>query len=328
MRVAFLILMAAMIAACSSGDIEVYPCAEPCHGCEDPCTPCPGGECVPRPPPGWDGPVLLWSGEPDDVPECPQNAPDVVYEGHDGLTYTPACPSCSCGPAACVLPVLELSTSAGCQTPGQPYGGPEGWAGECINTGTFTFNSLKFTTPTVAPCEVQAGEMPPQAAHAWETMARACQASKALTVCDEATICAPRSEPPPSGYEQCIYRDGEQTCPPGYPGRHVFFGDIDTSTAGCSPCTCSAPQGATCVSHVDVYLGSGCTGAGYGMSTSMLGPGCADPGGSHELASSMSGYWHENTPGTCTPGGGSPLGQANPAQPATFCCLSQPAPEP
>lgn len=325
---AFLLLVGIMISACQTGRIDVYGCLEPCYDCEDPCTPCPHGECVPLPPLGWDGPVLLWSGKPDEMQGCPERASNVVYEGYDGLSYTPACPTCSCGPSACVLPVLEASPSAMCQTAGQIYAGPDDWTGACISPGTIPdaeVDSVLFPQLTLAPCEAHTGEIPHD--YQWATLAMACQTTEPTTACDATTICVPTSEPPPPGFEQCIYRDGEHTCPFGYPTRHVFFSTIDTSAAGCSPCECGPPVGGACEVRVDLYEQAGCTGGTLWAQSSTSTPYCLEWSAGFDLAS-MTATWLQDTPGTCTPSGGEPFGQATPAQPATFCCQTKPAPEP
>src|SRR5262245_60472842 len=51
----------------------------------------PSGECVPLAPAGWDGPMLLWKGKKDTVPECPPDAPALTYHGFRDLDAPNTC---------------------------------------------------------------------------------------------------------------------------------------------------------------------------------------------------------------------------------------------
>lgn len=329
MRNLVLLSLLLLLPACQTGHIDVYGCKEPCRDCEDPCTPCPHGECVPLPPLGWEGPVLLWVGSEEEAPGCPERAPNTVYEGHDGLTYTPQCPECSCGPSACVHSGLIAWGAADCLPAGSetPYPAPEGWQGECTSNGTIPeaqFGSIELLAPTEAPCEALTGTVPKQADIRWGTLARACQTSEPLGACDAATLCVPTSEPPPEGFSQCLFKEGDQgECPFGYPERRVFYEGIDTSAAGCTACACSPPEGGACLASMVAYEDALCLDAFTTGSPYLDAPDCTNAMPGYDLRG-MSASWMVNEPGTCTASGGEPFGEAKPAIPATFCCQVKP----
>lgn len=131
----------------------------------------------------------------------------------------------------------------------------------------------------------------------------------------------PTSEPPPPGFEQCIFLRGEVVeCPLGYPNKRVFYSAIDTSSVGCTACACSPPVGGACDATLVGCSETGCAGIAIATGdVSLTTPACKEPPAGLDLAS-MEADWAQNIPGTCTPSGGEPFGEAQPAEPATFCC--------
>ena len=110
-------------------------------------------------------------------------------------------------------------------------------------------------------------------------------------------------------------------CPRDYPEREVFHRTIDRSAVGCSPCSCGAPEGGVCKAFLGTWSDTVCTMFNRGSSTTTTFSSCgfAVEGGGRPLGS-ISGYWQDNEPGTCTPSGGEPFGEAVPEGPVTFCC--------
>lgn len=284
------------------------------------------GECVQVPSLGWEGPVLLWVGEPDAAAECPERAPNVVYEGNNGLSAIPQCPTCSCGPSACVLTGLIADSGNMC-TGGDltDYLPPDGWSGACVSSDAVpaaNFDSIHFPPLSEAPCEPQTGDVTTQARYDWARFARACKAADPITntTCPETAICVPTSEPPPPGFSQCVFTRGEDfDCPPGYSHREVFYRDIDTTTVGCTECTCGPPEGGTCLASVGAYADTACSVSIGSITVGLIGGGCADPMAGFDLQA-MDATWMQSQPGACTPAGGEPVGEAMPSTPATFCC--------
>ena len=140
--------------------------------CEGPYEECPVGECVRPAPLGWEGPVLVWAGKPDEVPECPSRAPLPVYEGYDGLAMQFFCPACECSESACVLPDLVAHSAPQCGSGDTtPYPAPANWSGSCVSSGVVPdaeLESISSPALTQAPCVPSAGE-------ALESVAFACE---------------------------------------------------------------------------------------------------------------------------------------------------------
>ncbi len=47
---------------------------------------------------------------------------------------------------------------------------------------------------------------------------------------------------PDDGAPWCVWAEGEQACPDGFPARQFAFGDVD-DTRGCTACSCGEPEG-------------------------------------------------------------------------------------
>lgn len=287
-----------------------------------PCT----GECVTVPSLGWEGPVLLWTGPPESAEECPERAPNVVYEGHDGLSTVPQCPTCSCSPSACVLPGLIADSGNMCAGDELTYPPPDGWNGSCVSSGVVTdttFDSIQFPPLSEAPCEPQTGDVTAQTRVEWATLARACQAADPIinTTCPGTTVCVPTSEPPPPGFSQCLFHEGEELdCPPGYPDRKVVFRDFDASAVGCTECTCGPPEGGACSATVRAFSDAMCSVTVGAAMVGTSGEPCSGNLMPGVNLAGMDALWISNQPGSCTPSGGEPFGEAVETDPATFCC--------
>ncbi len=186
-------------------------------------------------------------------------------------------------------------------------------------------SSIETLATQVSPCEPQEGSIVEKVDYRWATLARACQATEPPAACDETTICVPTSEPPPPGFEQCIFLRGEEAeCPLGYPNRYVVYSAIDTSTVTCTACACGSPEGGTCEANVSAWSETGCTGTMLASEhVSTMAPRCTDLVSGDDLAS-MEATWDQNVPGTCQASGGEPVGEAKPSGPATFCCQTKP----
>ncbi len=103
----------------------------------------------------------------------------------------------------------------------------------------------------------------------------------------------------------------------------MFYQGIDTSAAGCTACACSPPQGGVCQAITSAYGDAACSAEFASNTAGLDSPQCNDTMPGLELQS-MSATWMTNQPGTCTPSGGEPFGEATPAKPATFCCQVKP----
>ena len=325
MRLTLLVPWAILLAvSCRTGEMPV----EVEH------TPCPEGARLPscsdkqvaRPPEGWQGPVLAWSGAPGEEPECPQQAPLMVYEGYAGLSQEVQCPACSCGPSACRFSDAYAVDQPSC-TEGNLtlYPVPEGWDGSCWSGGIIPVPkaiATGFFATTEAPCEPQFDTTEFSVDLSWATLVRACQIPDQAPTCDEMAGCGAMPSDAPPEFAMCIFQHGEALeCPRDYPERDVFHRTIDRSAIGCSPCSCGQPEDGICIAYAATWKDTACTMllGGSQINTEFTScnfyiTGDGDPFGS------ISGYWYETEPGTCAPSGGEPFGEAVPEEPVTFCC--------
>lgn len=339
-----LALFLVLLAGCDQR-ADFYSCTNPekghvdAQGEPDPCfltserpsnTDC-AGQCVPVGPIGWTrDPFLLYVGEEFNAPGCPDRAPEIGYEGHADLVAPVECGPCSCDAPSCELPAGLTASSTTCAGDGPgavhtAFDAPPGWDGSCIAPPAVPanlFGSVTIAPVTVSACVPVTGAIPSQGAAYWKTFARACQGD-ALGPCDSAgQVCSPTAEPPPPGFFQCIayLKEGETECPPRYPVKHVFYGDV-SDTRNCTACTCAAPAGSDCSAFISYYSDASCTVELMGAVSLGLGIApCSDNGMVGSGLQSMSATLETNQPGSCQPSGGTPYGEAKPIAASIFCC--------
>jgi hypothetical protein len=262
-----------------------------CNGlidCADPaCNP--AYQCVPSwPSSGWTAPVVLYddtvAGGPAPAPaSCVAPYAADVMDGHDTPVAADAGCSCSCGSvqgASCSNPSAVVYVSGGCGG-GQSYGAalPNGVcttienqqgglnSGQVVDAGVLTNGScLSTSTPSVPAWN-------PATNAAWAGTGRTCAPQTARTFfsgaqggCDAGFTC---TESPPGTFPHvCLLAAGHiPTCPMAYSDTHRYF-DGGTDTRACQfDCSCGTPTGLQCTPTVDVYSGSGCSGAAIPIST-------------------------------------------------------------
>ncbi|AUX38018.1 MULTISPECIES: hypothetical protein [Sorangium] len=315
------------------------------------------GQCVPREPPGWFEPLLLWMGPPDRAPDCPATAPVPGFELHADLVVEPyRCAACACDPpdASCEVPApwsaVDSSTCpAGPGAQRTPFAAPEAWDGTCTTANAIPAGqacaggpcaqSLDIPAPRVragacAPSVVEEpGEEPgePQGGFRWATLARACAGVTPPAPCGgPGTRCSPAppegDAAPPGGFLTCIlHHEGEHECPPTYPSRRVVYEGAEDSR-GCTACTCGEPSGGACSVWVSAFSDAACSDGVVSvlMSSEASFCGAIAPG---TALGSKSAAVVDLEPGSCTPGGGEPIGDVAPRGAVTFCCLDrQPQP--
>lgn len=300
------------------------------------------GSCVAGKPAWFDGLSLFWIGPPDEAPPCSDLG---LVEGSTGyadpIAPTP-CPSCSCSPAACVLPEGMHASAAKCAdaggAPSIAFDAPAGWEGTCSTENAITgglscsgvpcVQSLTIAAPDVAPCmPVTLGDpdIPP---HAWGTMARECVIWPVSGEgCTTGQACVPV---PTDRYSVCLYREGDHSadpgfvCPAAYPRPLVVYASYE-DTRACEPCACGEPEGAECAALVSVFKDGACGGILGSITLASGEPGCLDlPSGS--ALGSKSASFVLDQPGSCAQSGGGPAGTFEPLDPVTLCC--EPDPEP
>ena len=293
---------------------------------------CPG-QCVPLPSIDFSGPALLWIGREVEAPECPDKAPRPIYQGHGDLDDSNECAPCACSEPACALPAgVTASSSPMCQGPGfVDLDAPAGWDGSCASPGVVgaaQLGSITMGPVTAIPCAPVVDRITAKdlgVPSPWGTFARACAGEALPHVCnDPGQTCLPSAEPPPPGFRQCYVhlRDGDPQCPPDFPEKHTFYGDLE-DTRACTACACTETVASECAAVMTAYEDGIC--GDFIVSSMMMADAiCLDVGAGTTLGS-FKASWTVEAPGSCVATGGAPTGGATPLDPRTFCCQALPA---
>lgn len=218
--------------------------------------------CTTTPPAGWNGPVVLYDGDPANVPDCPADHPTKDFEGHAELLTEPAmCDACVCAapPINCTLMPLALTSDAACamQTGTVVQPAPM----QCLPvTPTGSPSGAKADAPVAAPaaCAPSGGTktLPPPK---WGRAGLACGGGGLGLGCGAGKECTGKAAAP---FEPglCVWSNGNVPCPSSYPMKHGFTGSV-VDTRGCTACSCGGPT-ASCTATTKVYSNAACNGAG------------------------------------------------------------------
>lgn len=268
-----------------------------------------GAECVPAVPADWSGPVLLAMGA-SQLPSCPTAFPTVDPTARYANLNAPAA-TCGC---SCGTPKNPTCTAALLKE----YSGPSnaclaetGSHTVGLNCGPVSF-SLSSTSLRASGVLSSGGCTPTPTKSVptanWGLQARVCTGANIKTDCSTGEVCAP---PATAGFDLCIQRSGDQTCPTSYPTKQVVFAGFD-ETRGCSACTCGSAAG-TCTGTVHLSQQDTCTPSLGSVSL-------------YQCVSVTAGVnFARYAPNAalnvaCPPSTVSPTGAATPKTPTTFCC--------
>ncbi|EYF03947.1 PE_PGRS family protein [Chondromyces apiculatus DSM 436] len=263
--------------------------------------------------------MWLWSGPEAEAPPCPPSAPALAYEGHTDLRSTGSCGTCACTTPECGFPERLRVSAAGpdCVDPLVDILVPPNWDGSC-----FTFPPIQkpisvfFQRSTRSDCVPLVPQVDKHMTFSWDTFARACAPTAALSPCStDSGVCATH---PPEGFQQCLFNEGDpETCPAGYPELRRFHGAVDDQSS-CSPCACQLPEESHCRVFVTLDTQETCVGS-VGTTVTPTLEGCVTNAGPSRFVS-LRGEIKDTEPDVCIPQGGALVGQPLPAQPTTFCC--------
>jgi hypothetical protein len=138
-------------------------------------------------------------------------------------------------------------------------------------------------------------------------------------------VCVPIAPGP--GFKQCVSVVGtpaDWDCPPSYPDKNVFYKDF-VDNRFCTPCTCGAAEGGTCVGTIGLFSDTLCTMSPIGPTIAIdaTGPACHDikPVGSALQSKSASEPTYK--PGKCSVTGGE-KGQIDATLTRVVCCQGTP----
>jgi hypothetical protein len=308
-------------------------------------------ECVDPAPSGWTAPglVALYEGSSSQSPpSCPAEMGTKVYGGKTGFNAPASCSPCGCAPPAgqdCKLttdlnpsvsgiqamqvsnmPCFQAATQLNTLTV------PDPWAGACFHQETLpggqTCNgqpcntSVQSTLPTVSggTCTPTGGAADGPAP-TWSSAAVACTGSRFGGGCQNGRVCAPKPKTPFKSHV-CVEQSGDVSCPSGsaYSNKNVYYQDFDDQR-DCTACQCGSASGGSCEITLSLWsdpsLGT-CTTPAASFKAGQ----CQDLGGNPAIYGWTEQITKPPSGGKCSPTTTStPLGQATPKTPTTFCCL-------
>lgn len=275
---------------------------------------CGGFVCVTAPPGGWQGPGILYAGDPASVPDCPADFPTVIYEGvADPVQEDATCTACACSTATvtCTLQPLRAYGNATCSGGSTAFVQPPMNTCAQINPSAGTGAYRAFApSASASPCTASGGtaNVPPPAAN---VAARICAADLSAAGCEaQEQRCVLSTVGAPFESTVCVWSDGDQACPAGFGVKHLFGASLD-DTRGCTPCTCGSAQ-ATCSATTHLYEDNNC---GNGFTFVPNDDTCVN---APSLPSIMTMV---DAMGTCPPDGGQPTGNvALGGALTTVCC--------
>jgi hypothetical protein len=320
---------------------------------------------VPAAPSGWSGFFALYDGPANADPGCPSSFPTSSFLGNNNIKVTtPSCSACTCtnpqgmacgmtGTAdaqhantidAIVTVDAQCNGNVNC---GGPLEVPNNWDGTCYGPDGLPASTNTCGTNSGAMCDMGTGacnqaievtalavtggtctasqQTPVIAPVGWDVAGEACGGAPAnLTGCNNGLTCMPKPAAPfASGV--CIYKDGNNSCPPGqFSQQHLFYTD-KTDTRTCTSCACGAPAGASCSATVTVYNNQQVNSCDAAHLIATLHPStaagdCTNITGNPATVSRKA-VFTAPTGGTCAASGGVPMGTAVPASPRTYCCI-------
>jgi hypothetical protein len=307
---------------------------------------CPIGTCVPKMPEGWLWPATLYEGFDIGMEPCPEGTTT-----WDGIAEPSplGCAECACSTpkSICGLSPQWTISSRGCadfdngvksnfdpppdwdgscnnekSLPGGKLCGAEGYCAKSITISPPKLEQIDTScTPAVkeqdeptAPKLYNGQSLPP--------VGRVCidkETSTDLPTCgvDDKNLCVSIPGKGPA----CITREGDFSCPEGWPQRHIFYKDIDDNRS-CSECSCGPVEGASCKRKYTLYTDSTCT-TEFGSWTnedSQL-PQCQWLAEGIAVAAKTLDTV-EHTLGACKPAGGEVIGEVKLNDPFTVCCVA------
>lgn len=306
---------------------------------------CPRGTCVPKTPEGWLGPATLYEGFDINADPCPEGV--TTWEGM-AKPEALGCAECACSTplSICKFSPPWTVSSRGCDDFENGvkwnFDPPADWDGTCNNDKSLPAGKLCGTeglcakSITIYPPKIEQidtsctpfvnkEELPPPKLHKGASLTpagRVCidkQAPTNLPTCgvDDKDFCVSTPGPGPA----CIAREGDNSCPAGWPQRHIFYKDIKDNRT-CSECSCGPVEGANCERKYRLFTDSTCS-AEYGSwityDTSL--PQCQWLVEGTAIGSKMLDTVEE-TLGACKPYGGEVTGELKLNDPFTVCCAA------
>ncbi len=284
--------------------------------------------CVLQPlPSGWHGPFRVYQGPSSaTLPACDGGATPAFQGGVDLVAPPVTCaPSCSCGaPTGITCNTSATVSSSNTCDPTQACAtgpltstcAPLGAASTCATTMGGLFVSVT-SNPTGGMCAPTiTAPMATKIPAAYATNVVGCPIGATPAPCTGG-VCEPS---PVSGVVQlCIMTSGDAaTCPDVQFPNRMSVGIGINDDRGCTTCSCSPPQQATCLGAAATFssTANGCGGT----------PGTSKCSALTNIQTGSTVYGQLTMPatpsgGACMAGGGTAAGTAAPMSNITLCCM-------
>jgi len=273
--------------------------------------------CVPAVPAGWDGPVALVENAADEeVPSCGASFPLFAFEALTDLEVEAAECDCECGApnnATCATPTVQRKNVVNCgAAPNASW-----LVNACSNLVTGATGQYWRATSQVngGTCVATATNIVSPAG--FETRITACASTGGDALgCEADESCIPSPDAPLDG-RVCVWQAGDLQCPAGdWTARQLIHQNLDDDR-GCSPCACGTATGA-CTGSVGVRNLQ--CGAQTPVTSASLSIGAACQQVNFSVFSAGTPSVTPSNP-TCAAANSTPVGDADPVEPITLCCL-------
>ena len=281
---------------------------------------CPGGHtCVPEPPKGWTGPVVVSVDALGLEPACEGDFPEASLAAFADLVAPDATCECACEDPfdlSCGFPTLRYYTSGTTCAGAASNSWVINSACESISGAGGEYWEIDAPAVTGGECDpvvVEASVSPPE----WTTAITSCTNTFDAAGCDVGSLCM-RMPSAPFQPLACIWMQGDVACPEGdYTERSVYYTDF-SDTRGCGTCGCGDAEG-TCEGNVRTFQDQTCTSP----VNTFTADGVCRQGGALGVGSAEWEWADDDVIASCDPVGGAPEGLAAPTGPYTFCCLAE-----
>jgi hypothetical protein len=278
-----------------------------------------GFDCVEAVPPGWTDHALIYvsqAGGP--MPTCPNGDKSEKLSG-EPTTSQHTCSACSCtlSGALCSAPTITCyHLSSTCNS-------ADTFMVQATNNGCVVDPTAPILEDQPGSCRLTGDPVPlangtcmktggtPITPEDWGIDVHTCPAMKDTSCADGATCI----QSPPADAQLCIWRLGEDPCPPEWPNRTVgYSGEQDTrgcTNCACGPTTCTGGQ-YTAID--DAACDAAAANKAVINSTNCTTADLIFDGASASLQPMLAAV----DPVSCS--GGAPIGEFKPLNPRVFCC--------
>lgn len=260
--------------------------------------------CVAAPPEGWQGPLVLGTGET--APSCAAPYTAVVFQAAENISGEDASCGCECGDPEVDCDSLQVQYTSACAG----LLGIEnfGDADVCHNT-TSEGPSITALFAPISGTEVCPPSLVRTIPAPSLTEVVLCGGALSQDTCGTDELCASAI---PDGFAQslCVAQDGEHECPEAYPNARTAFDDVADSR-DCTECSCSSGDNFECSAALELFSEVDCGGTQTAGASGL--DGCFDTPASVR-------FDEPAVTGDCMPSSVEAVGSVSGDEPITICC--------